>query len=214
VAVYRFDSDGEDSAGYSSTVSETSEQLEGHPRTQRQRHRRQSHPQPRGTPPHDRSVPPSWYDPAASWAAARQWSTSADRIGSPRYVGNGHQDTRPVADNVQLRSNAGSTRPQLATVGRTHVADYDDDGERRRNGFVSSRTSKYDHPAHDHVTQSQRQLQPGEGCVLSCGSVTVHNPLFIDRAHYDYIQVGQIQYMTVNTKPVILQTAVSSMIII
>jgi len=204
VAVYRFDSDGEDSAGYSSTVSETSEQLDGHPRTHshRQHHRRPTKPQPNGTPPHhDRPVPPASHDAAASWAAARGWSAAADRVVSPRYVADDHQDRHhQVADNVpgptRLHSNsAGNGRPQFTTISRTqHVADGDDNVKRRRNGSVCSRTSKYDHPARDH-TQIQRRLSPDEGCVLSCGSVAVHKPVFVDRAHYEYLQVRQIQHV-------------------
>jgi len=196
VAVYHFDSDGEDSAGYSSTVSETSEQLDGHPRTyaQRQRQRRQS-AQHVAAPSH--RVPAASHDAAASWAAARGRFTA----GPPRYAADGHCYSA-AADNaapVRLRPNAATTaadgRPQLTTVSRTmHVAEYDDDGERRRNGSFGNQTSTYDHRDCDH-THSQRHLPSDEGWVLSCGLVAVDNPLFIDRAHYEYIQVGRIRYM-------------------
>jgi len=203
VAVYRFDSDGEDSTGYSSTVSETSKQLDEHPRTynHRQRHRRQSTTQPHGTSPNDRPVPSASHDAAASWAAARGWSTAAvDRVGSPRHIADGNHDRHYLAaDNVpaplRLRSNSVGSggRPQFTTISRTmYVPDCDDDAEQLQNGSVGGRTSKYDHPAHEHFIQSQRQIPSDEGCVLSCGSVAVHHPLFVDRAHYEYIQVSQI----------------------
>lgn len=188
VAVYHFDSDGEDSAGYSSTVSETSEQLDGHPRSH-QRYRRRS--------PLVTAAPPASHDAAASWAAACGRSTAADRAGSPRYAADGNHDRHyySAADNApptRLRSNSASSgRPQLTTISRTlHVADQDDDGERRWNGCFDNRTTKYDHPDCD-LTQSQRQLAPDEGWVLSCGLVAVDNPLFIDRAHYEYIQADR-----------------------
>ena len=195
VAVYRFDSDGEDSAGYSSTVSETSEQLDGRPRRHTQQRRRQGQSQPNSAPSNDRHVPPALHDAAASWEAAREWSTAADRTVSPRYVVDGNQDRHyTVAENVsapmRLRSNSvGSGRPQFTTISRTlYVSDGDDDGERRLNGAVGRRISKYDYPARDH-TQGPRHIPSDEGCVLSCGSVTVYNPLFIDRVHYEYVQV-------------------------
>lgn len=185
VAVYHFDSDGEDSAGYSSTVSETSEQLDGHPR---------SHPRYRRRSPLVTAPPAASHDAAASWAAACGRSTAADRGGSPRYAAEGNQDRHyySATDNApptRLRSNSASSgRPQLTTISRTlHVADHDDDGERRWNGSFGNQTSKYDHPDCDH-TQSQRHLAPDEGWVLSCGLVAVDNPLFIDRVHYEYIQ--------------------------
>jgi len=209
VAVYRFDSDGEDSAGYSSTVSETSEQLGGHPRTQsqgqRQRQRRPSHPQPHSSPtPRDRPLTPVLHDAAASWAAARGWSSAADRVGSPRYGADGSPDRRHpfAADSVpsptRSRSNSvGSGQPQFITISKTmYVGDCDDDDyERRRTGSVGSRTLKRDQssPVREHITQSQRKLPSADdGCVLSCGSIAIHNPLFIDRAHYEYIQVHYI----------------------
>ena len=187
VAVYHFDSDGEDSAGYSSTVSETSEQLDGHPR---------SHPRYRRRSPLVAAPPAASHDAAASWAAASGRSTAAERAGSPRYAADGNLQDRhhySATDNappVRLRANSASSgRPQLTTINRTlHVADHDDDGERRWNGSFGNQTSKYDHPDCDH-TQSQRNLAPDEGLVLSCGLVAVDNPLFIDRAHYEYIQV-------------------------
>jgi len=201
VAVYRFDSDGEDSAGYSSAVSETSEQLGAHSRRQKLQHR-QNHSQSHGIAPspHDhRPLPPTTHDAAASWEAARGWSTTADRVGSPRHSADGHHDRQQlVADSLpsptRLRSDSvGSGRSQLATISRTLYVD-DEDDERRRNGSVGGRTSKYDHPARENTTHSQRKtpVASDEGCVLSCGSVAVHNPLFIDRAHYEYIQVGHL----------------------
>ena len=204
MAVYRFDSDGEDSAGYSSTVSETSEQLGGHPRTQgqgqRQRQRRPNHPQPHVSPPApDRPLTPVLHDAAASWAAARGWSSAADRVGSPRHGVDGNPDRRQPfgADSVpsptRSRSNSvGSGRPQFVTISKTMYVGDDDDYERRRTGSVGSRTLKRS-PVREHISQSQRKLPSADdGCVLSCGSIAVHNPLFIDRAHYEYIQVHYI----------------------
>lgn len=139
-------------------------------------------------------MPPALHDAAASWEAACGRSTATDRSVSPRYAAHGKQDRHyTVAENVppptRLRSNSvGSGRPQLKTVISTlYVSDCDDDGERRLNGSVG-RTSKYNHPARDYA-ENQRQLPSDEGCVLSCGSVTVQNPQFIDRAHYEYVQV-------------------------
>ena len=212
MAVYHFDSDGEDSAGYSSTVSETSEQLDGHRRTSYGGQRGQ-----RGQrrPAHVAAPPPpaaASHDAAATWAAARGRSTAADRAAasSPRYAaaadGLSHVDRHhySAADNAaaappaRQRSNtstAAGGRPALATISRTlHVADHDDDAERRTwNGSVSMlQTSKYDRPDSELHSQSQRHLAPAdaEGWVpLSCGLVAVDNPLFIDRAHYEYMQV-------------------------
>lgn len=211
VAVYRFDSDGEDSAGYSSTVSETSEQLDGRPRRQSQpRHRRQSHPQPGNDRP---APPPVVHDAAASWEAARGWSSAADRAAavSPRYAADASHDRHHlVADNVpaptRVRSNSlgGGGRSQLATITRTlYVSDYDEDADRRLNGSIGGRTLKYDHHARlarDH-TQSQQHLSCDDGFVLSCGSVAVHNPHFIDRAHYEYVQVGLVQCIYAHLPP-------------
>jgi len=194
VAVYRFDSDGEESAGYSSTVSETSEQLDGHPRTyapgQRQRQRaRQSQP----------VVPPAPHD---RWAAARGWSTAADRAVPPRYAPaadsyHHYHSSADIGSPVRLRStpNSAGRPPQLSTMSRTlHVADYDDDAaERRWNG-----SAKYGdrQVAPDSDLQTASQPRPlaaaDDGWVLSCGLVGVDNPLFIDRAHYEYIQVRHV----------------------
>jgi len=205
VAVYRFDSDGEESAGYSSAVSETSEQLDGRPR---RHNRRQSQPQQRsGPPPQDRPAPAALQDAAASWEAARGRSTATDRGAvSPRYTSetvsrtdaNHDRHHSAVADSstVRLRSNSvgsiGRPSPQFTTVTSSlYVSDCEDNAERRLNGSsILRRTLKYNHqPAsRDYTAQSQR-APSDEGTVLSCGSVTVQNPLFVDRAHYEYVQV-------------------------
>jgi len=180
-------------------VSETNEQLDGRPRRY---NRRQSHPQAHSAPPQDRPVPATaLHDAAASWEAARGRTTATDRGAvSPRYaaVSDANHDRQhyTVTDNspvtTRLRSNSvGSGRPsQFTTVTSTlYVSDCEDDGERGLNGSIPRRTLKYDQPARDY-TQSQRaQPLSDEGTVLSCGSVTVQNPQFIDRAHYEYVQV-------------------------
>ena len=104
-----------------------------------------------------------------------------------------------MSDNVPAHNRVRSNpvvdgRPQLKTFSKTlYISDYDDedDGEHLMNGSVGNRASQYHHSI-DH-TQTQRQLLPDEGCVLKCGSITIHNPVFIDRAHYDCAQVSHIQ---------------------